>query len=445
MKSARLNTRMQRLTAKQRSWAGSALTLLVALATTPNAAAQNSPSDTNSVDEWRALNAEAAKGDAVRQREADRLYEEERSRRDGERVNKLRQALDKNQAALDQPRQLLAQLFELPATLTLSADHRALAEATLQVQRTHAAAVWPAWQQQVSASISAKAGNPSRDLEQVALQLSTRVLNEAALWFADATPHASDAVWIEALQHEGLCQGLTGTAPAAQMAALIEELPAERRATAWAGEAARLSRWGQEARTLLPPPERTLEDSLVPALAPATQAKTLLRMPAALRTALHAPGWKLATQAPAQRCELLRWWSQEQVRQQRLSPRQALLAWRTALAPRSADHLLTAQPRSGAQALDKTGFPLVAASLGLSGKVVVEQDVDASGKVLHAFVQRRELRSASLGKQTPLALEHELDQATLDRVAATPPAAPDPAALREGVVTRRVGIEWVMN
>lgn len=108
------------------------------------------------------------------------------------------------------------------------------------------------------------------ELEEVAPKLSVRSLNEAALWFADAEPHASDAVWIEALRREGLCQGLVAT-------------------------------------------------------------------------------------------------------------------------------------------------------------------------------ERRELRAASLGNRTPLALEHELDRATLDRVAAMPPKAPDPASLRDGVATRRVGIEWVVN
>jgi hypothetical protein len=122
-----------------------------------------------------------------------------------------------------------------------------------------------------------------------------------------------------------------------------------------------------------------------------------------------------------------------------------MLAWRTALAPRSADHLLAAQARSGAEALGANGYPRVAESLRLSGKVVVEQDVDASGKVLHAFVQRRELQAASLGHQVPLGLERELDRATLDRVAAMPATPPDPATLREGAATRRVAIEWVLN
>jgi hypothetical protein len=77
--------------------------------------------------------------------------------------------------------------------------------------------------------------------------------------------------------------------------------------------------------------------------------------------------------------------------------------------------------------------------------VFVEQDIDANGKVLSAFIQRRELHAASLGKQDPVGLEHELDLATLDRVAAMAPKAPDPATLRDGVATRRVGIEWAIN
>jgi hypothetical protein len=168
-------------------------------------------------------------------------------------------------------------------------------------------------------------------------------------------------------------------------------------------------------------------------------------MPVELRSAVQTPGWKMATQAPAQRCEVLRWWSQEQVRSKQLTPRQAMLAWRSALAPRSADFLLTDQPRSGTEALDQSGFPLVARRLALVGRVFVEQDIDASGKVISAFIQRRELHAASLGKQQPVGLEHELDQATLDRVAEIAPKAPDPASLSNGVATRRVGIEWAIN
>jgi hypothetical protein len=168
-------------------------------------------------------------------------------------------------------------------------------------------------------------------------------------------------------------------------------------------------------------------------------------MPAALRAAAQAPAWTLATQAPAERCETLRWWSQELVRLKRLNPRQAMLAWRTALAPRSSDYLLAGQARSGEEGLDKEGFPRVARRLGLSGKVVVQQEVDASGKVLYAFVQRRELRAVNLGKQAPLALEHELDQATLDRVAAMPRNPPAATTIQDGFATRRVGIEWVVN
>ena len=84
------------------------------------------------------------------------------------------------------------------------------------------------------------------------------MLNEAALWFGDIEPQASDALWIEALKRPGLCQGLSSVEPGAQMATLIEALPPERRAAAWAGEAARLARWGQETRSLLPRPNARL-------------------------------------------------------------------------------------------------------------------------------------------------------------------------------------------
>lgn len=422
------------------------LALLASVALPPAAVAQAQDPAAAAAAARKAEEAEKQRQDQqLRDREADRLFKEAVVRQNAERHRQVREALQKEQAALDQPRQLLARLFQLPDTLKLSAESRALAEATLKAQHECAAAAWPAWQEQAIAGITATSGNQAADLEQVALNLSVRAVNEAALWFADAEPHASDAIWIEALRRDGLCLGLAGTDPAARMAVLIEALPPDRRAAAWAGEAARLSRWGQEARTLLPPPERTLEDSLAPALAPSARAATLASMPAALRAAAQAPDWNPATRAPAERCETLRWWSQELVRLKRLSPRQAMLAWRTALAARSADFLLPGQARSGAQALDKGGYPRVARRLELSGKVFVQQDIDAAGKALHMFIQRRELRAATLGNQAPLALEHELDQATLDRVAAMPRNPPAPSALQDGIATRRVGIEWVVN
>lgn len=381
----------------------------------------------------------------VRTREFDRLRSDAMAARKKARDERLRELLAKDQATLAQPRELLARLLQLPDTLKLSAEGRALAEATLQPFRQRVAAQWPALQEKAIALGSDSSGNRTAELDEVALNLSARVINESALWFADAEPHASDALWIEALRRSGLCDGLVGAEPAARMAVLIDALPAEQRTAAWAGEAARLSRWGQDSRAVLPPPERALEAGLVPALAPAQRDKTLASMPEALRTAVQAPGWTLAAQAPAQRCEMLRWWSQEQVRAKRMSPRQAMLAWRTALAARAADFLRAGVPREGAEAIDKGGYPVVARRLGLSGRVVVEQDVDAAGKPLHRFVQRRELRAASLGELPPVGLERELDAATLARVAAAPASPPAASTLQGGVATQRVGIEWAME
>jgi hypothetical protein len=405
----------------------------------PPAGPQQSPAqaDVDKLREHQELN--------VRTREFDRLRSDAMAARKKERDQRLRDALAKDQATLAQPRELLARLLQLPDAVKLSVEGRALAEATLQPVRQRIAAEWPALQEKAISLSSDASGNRVAELDEVALNLSARVVNESALWFADAEPHASDASWIEALRRGGLCEGLVGTDPAAQMAVLIDALPAEQRAAAWAGEAARLSRWGQETRTVLPPPERALEAGLVPALAPALRDKTLAAMPEAMRAAVQAPGWSLAAQAPAQRCEMLRWWSQEQVRAKRLSPRQAMLAWRTALAVRSADFLLAGVPREGAQAIDKGGYPVVARRLGLSGRVVVEQDVDATGKPLHRFVQRRELRAASLGNLPPVGLESELDAATLARVASAPAAPPAASTLQGGVATQRMGVEWVVE
>lgn len=434
---------MKHKSKKPKFFFGSFLGLTLAAMLTQNVTAQNANPD--SVQQWKALNEEQAKGDAVQQKEADRLFQEERTRREGERLNKLRKVLDQNQALLEQPRQLLNHLFQLPATLTLSVEHRALAEASLQAQRERALAAWPTWQQEALIAMADKTGDTKADAEQVVLHLSQRVLNETALWFADATAQTSDALWLQALKSPGLCQAVTQSTPAAYIAALIEALPAEQRAAAWQGEAERLARWGQPTREVLAPPQRTLEDSLQLVLSPAGDAKAQARLPEAQREALRSPNWRYASQSPSQRCELLRWWSQEQVRTKQLTALQAYHAFRTALVVRAGDYLLTDLARSGPQALGPGGFPLVARQLGLAGKVVVEQDIDASGKVLSAFIQRRELQVAALRQAPALALEHELDQVSLERAAAGPLVAPEPATLRQGVATRRVGIEWIIK
>jgi len=159
----------------------------------------------------------------------------------------------KDQAALAQSRQLLDRLLQLPDILQLSAEGRALAEATLQPHRERVAAAWPALQEQAITRVSDASGKRKVDFEQAALDLSARAVNEAALWFADAQPHASDAVWIEALRRDGLCQGLAGDEPAARMAALIDALPAEQRASAWGNsDFQRLEGVGGFLRCLMP-------------------------------------------------------------------------------------------------------------------------------------------------------------------------------------------------
>lgn len=379
------------------------------------------------------------------QREAERLRDEAMQRFNRRREQQTQAERERDDATLNQPRQWLERFLQVPAAATLSAENRVQAEATLQPARERALSAWPAWREQALAlAIAAEAAGKASlkasgtQVEQAALVLSARVLNEAASWIADAEPHPSDAAWIEALRSDSLCRHVRSTEPGALVASLIEALPAERRATAWAGEAARLARWGQAARTLPAPADRALEDHLQAAL-PATAAS----WPAAVRDVVTSAAWRDGSAAPAARCEVLRWWSQEQVRRKEMGPRQALFAWRSALAVRSGDFVLAAVPRGGA--LDEGGYPPVARRLALSGKVVVEQDVDAAGKVVHSFVQRRELRTAWLGEPVPLALERELDRATLERVAATPAAAPDPASLRDGVATRRVAMEWVLK
>ncbi|KQV47930.1 hypothetical protein ASC95_18260 [Pelomonas sp. Root1217] len=418
------------------------LALLAALSTPLTATAQGAPPAASPTDVWKAINKTQEEGDAVLKREAEQLYEKEKIRSESEANRKLRAALAQNQATLDQPRLLLNRLLQLPDTLKLATDNRGLAEAVLKAQRDRAAAAWPAWQDQVIARVATGTAKKTTDVERVALQLSARVLNEVALWQADATPHASDTIWIAALKAPAVCQRLDQTEPAAQAAQLIEALPAEQRDAAWQGEAARLARWGQAQRQTPPPVDRTLEDTLLAAL-PALKPGTPGLAPE-LAAALHAPGWRLAQQTPATRCELLRWWSQEQVRTKRMVPLQALHAWRTAMAVGSATYLSPEIPRNGPGANDANGYPLFALHAQIAGRVVVEQDIDATGKIVRSFIQRREVTAAGTEGLPALAMERELDDASLTRALATPASAPEPAQLRDGTATRRIGIEWVL-
>ena len=352
----------------------------------------------------------------------------------------LRERLDRDASLLAQPLGLLKSIFQLPAELPLSADHRAAAESVLGAHRERITAAWPGWVAEESAQ-----GKDKLDAETVSRRLSNRALNEAALWQGDAVPHTSDAVWLEALKRADLCRGLTQTLPAAQMAQLIEALPAGQRAAAWQGEAERLARWGQKPRTTLPATGRVLEDTLLASLPALVRDADTPGLAPDLREALRAPGSTYAAQPPALRCELLRWWSQEQLRTKRLAPLQALHAWRTALAVRSTALLYPELPRSGTQAVDAGGYPVAARRAEITGKVVIEQDLDAAGRVLRSFIQRREIHAAGVRDVPALALERELDDATLARARAAPTTAPDPAQLRDGTVTRRVAFEWTLQ
>jgi hypothetical protein len=417
---------------------------VAALSTSPDSRAQSQPPAGGSPAAIRAVNDEQAAREVKQQAIRERMAEDELRRRDTASWRKLNAAVEKDKAALERPQRLLARLFALPGTPGLSADNKALAEAVIAGARQRALSAWSEWKNQAVDRVAATGRTKTSGTDAVVAQLSARVLNEAALWFGDVEPHASDAFWIGALQSTDLCRRVVAIEPAAQIAVLIEALPADQRAAAWAGETERLSRWGQPSRNLLGPAERTLDDSLGAALQPPTRGATLSRMPDALRDAVQAPGWQLAKEPPAMRCELLRWWSQERVRSKQLTPLQALRAWRTALAARSPDFLESDVSSSGPDATDANGYPLSALRTGLAGLVVIEQDVDAAGRPVRTFVQRRELTAATLGALPALAFEHELDAASLARVAATPVTAPDAAQLRDGFATRRIAIEWVL-
>lgn len=355
-----------------------------------------------------------------------------------EQRRQLREQLDRDASLLRQPLELLNRLFALPPELPLSADHRAMAESVLRQHRDRVLAAWPAWVTEESSQ-----GQGKLVAETVSQHLANRVLNEAALWQADATPNSGDAVWLEALKGADLCRRLDQTLPAAQTAQLIEALPAAQRSAAWQGESERLARWGQKPRTTLQATERVLEDTLVASL-PALAGNATGLAPA-LRDAVRTPGWTYASQPPAVRCELLRWWSQEQVRTKRLTPLQALHAWRTAMAVRSTEMLYSDVPRGGPQSVDKGGYPVAARRAGVTGKVVVEQDLDARGRVLRSFIQRREIQALGVRDVPALALERELDDVSLARALAAPAVAPDPSQLRDGTVTRRLAFEWTLQ
>ncbi|MEO6279234.1 hypothetical protein [Roseateles sp.] len=381
--------------------------------------------------------AAAAKNKQMEQELIDKQRDEAALRTMVEQRAKLRERLEREAGLLRQPVELLAGMFQLPADLKLSPEHRSVAEEVLRQQRERAQAGWAAWLNEETSQ-----GKGELRAEMAAQRLSNRVLNEVALWQADTTPHPSDTIWIDALKTPAICQRLDQTRPAGQVAQLIEALPAEQRDAAWQGEAARLARWGQVTRQVPPAPDRAFEDELVAAL-PKPPGNVASLAPE-VRNALQTPGWTYAAQSPASRCEMLRWWSQEQVRTQRMTAPRALHAWRTAMAVRSSGYLLPDVPRSGPGAIDANGFPLIARRAELAGTVVVEQDLDATGKIVRSFVQRREVTAAGVRGMPALALERELDAVSLARATTTPAVAPDPAQLRDGTATRRIGIEWVL-
>jgi hypothetical protein len=181
--------------------------------------------------------AAAARNKQMAQELIDKQRDEAASRLMVEQRAKLRERLERDAALLRQPVELLASMFQLPADLKLSPEHRSVAEEVLRQQRERAQAGWAAWLSEETAQ-----GKGELRAEVVAQRLSNRVLNEVALWQADATPQPSDTIWIDALKTPAICQRLDQSRPAAQVAQLIEGLPAAQRDAAWRGEAERLAR-----------------------------------------------------------------------------------------------------------------------------------------------------------------------------------------------------------
>lgn len=330
-------------------------------------------------------------------------------------------------------------MFDVPAEVVLDESLRREIESLRQEQIRRLHEQWPRW---LEAEVKAT-GLPASDLE-VGLRMMARFANELALWRVDRVDESHDRVWLAALERTTLCRHLVELRPLASLAAMLQQLPPDERPAALVAERELLGRWGSTPRSIPARPVPSLDDGLEADLPAWREGRRRPAMPMWPMVAW----WLQAEDANEYRragvaadCAIHQWSALEGIRSGRLTPPQALRAWRYAMVLRLRDLLPQYAPDPKAAPGD---YPLLARRFGIEGGVTVEVERDAGGRVQAARVVGRDIRVPGVLGVPAVAFEAALDEASLARARAmAPPAASSASPAARSPV--RTTFQWALR
>jgi hypothetical protein len=334
----------------------------------------------------------------------------------------------------------LKRVFDVPQNLSVDPGLREAGEAMAQALLDRMRPILRTWIEEERARVGASA--PSGDVDRHVL---ARLVNELALWQLDRVGGEHEQAWLEVAQKPGICRADSTDSLFARRLLWLQAATPARRTAMQAGEVELLRRFGT-LRDAVP------ERPTVPAFERAERllqqiksggARPPVAMPPVLAAQLFGPDDSVDALAAESRCALHQWWLQNALRDTSPKPDEAALVFRYAQLA-DASRLLSVPPAASADKaqVQADGYPDLARSFIVQGRIVVEALVDEQGRLRRARVIQRDLNVPGIHGIRPVAFETTLDQASTDRAKTVKFQKPDPAKLKGGESAQRIEFVW---
>jgi hypothetical protein len=321
-------------------------------------------------------------------------------------------AADNRQAEMVQSlRRDAGRIFELDKKLALDPALRTAAD---QMSAEHLARLdklLPAWVEEE------RKASPS-DLY---YPVWARLLNEIALWQLDAGDEDYERATLAAIRTSPrVCEweGDPRFSDFASRMLRLQAMPPAQRTAALATERRLLARWGQQRQAVAPWPSPLPQDAAVALLKREQADKPRPALPPLLAWQLLGEQKAYAALHPAERCAMLQWWLQDSLRHG-AKPADALNAFRYGTLITASDRFAgsnwTEEPERKAGAADRyPPYPKLASHFAVTGKTLVEVDLDATGKPRQARIASRQVDVPGIRGVRPVVFENVFDKAALD-------------------------------
>lgn len=333
----------------------------------------------------------------------------------------------------------LAYSFLLPKELRIDPALRTAADKISADHLIRMRQLLPGWVQEETAIQAAEIGKANRNA--VFYAVWARILNELALWQIAPGDAEYEKATLEVLRSSPLICLTAGNPRFHDFISRVMRLqwmpPAQQQA-GLAMERQLLERWGTATPAAQPWPNPLPQDAGMRAVAqiqsggprpPLALSPLLAHGLLAKRKGYNDLSW-------AEKCAFQQWWLRVSLAQGS-APAAVLSAFRYGTMITAKDRLKGIAefdngdaPKASAQGIPP--YPKLAARFGVSGMTQVARQLDASGRIQHATVSRRELTVPGVRGVRPVAFENTFDDLTVHYgFGAGNSGKPDPAAPKE--------------